>query len=87
MSEPTEEAAQDRDVAADPPADGADPAADGADQPPPLRSVHTSNLPQILAEGRFSLLVTTYQAGKLVILRNDRGVLNTHFPNSAIRNL
>jgi uncharacterized protein (TIGR03032 family) len=44
-----------------------------------MRSVHTSNLPQILAEGQFSLLVTTYQAGKLVILRNDRQVLNTHF--------
>ncbi len=51
------------------------------DQPAPLRSVHTSNLPQILADGRFSLLVTTYQAGKLVILRSDNGVLNTHFRN------
>jgi uncharacterized protein (TIGR03032 family) len=50
-----------------------------ADAPPPMRSVHTSNLPEILAEGQFSLLVTTYQAGKLVILRNDRQVLNTHF--------
>ena len=88
MSEPTDEAAQDQTVAADPadedadpPAEDADPADEDADQPPPLRSVHTSNLPQILAEGRFSLLVTTYQAGKLVILRNDRGVLNTHFRN------
>ena len=45
------------------------------------RSVHTSNLPQILNEGKFSLLVTTYQAGKLVVLRNDGGVLNTHFRN------
>lgn len=51
------------------------------DAPPPLRSVHTSNLPQIFAEGGFSLLVTTYQAGKLVLLRNDKGVLNTHFRN------
>lgn len=50
-------------------------------EPPPLRSVHTSNLPQLFAEGHFSLLVTTYQAGKLVLLRNDRGVLNTHFRN------
>ena len=25
--------------------------------------------------------VTTYQAGKLVVLRNDNGVLNTHFRN------
>jgi hypothetical protein len=25
------------------------------------------------------VLVTTYQAGRLVILRNDGGVLNTHF--------
>ena len=45
--------------------------------PPPLRSVHTTNFPQILAEAPASVLVTTYQAGKLVILRNDDGVLNT----------
>ncbi len=52
-----------------------EPAADEA----PLRSVHTSNFPQLLAEAASSVLVTTYQAGKLVILRNDAGVLNTHF--------
>jgi uncharacterized protein (TIGR03032 family) len=33
----------------------------------------------ILQELGISLLVTTYQAGKLVILRADNGVLNTHF--------
>jgi uncharacterized protein (TIGR03032 family) len=48
---------------------------------PPLRSVHTVSFPQILAEAAASVLVTTYQAGKLVILRNDDGVLNTHFRN------
>jgi uncharacterized protein (TIGR03032 family) len=48
---------------------------------PPLRSVHTSNFPQILAEATASVLVTTYQAGKLVILRDNGGVLNTHFRN------
>jgi uncharacterized protein (TIGR03032 family) len=47
--------------------------------PPPLRSVHTSNFPGLMAEGGFSILVSTYQAGKLVILRADEGVLNTHF--------
>lgn len=51
------------------------------DSDPPLRSVHTSNLPQILAQARASILTTTYQAGKLVVLRNDHGVLNTHFRN------
>jgi uncharacterized protein (TIGR03032 family) len=55
-----------------------EPAAD-----PPLRSVHTSNFPEILAQAPASLLVTTYQAGKLVVLRNDAGVLNTHFRNFA----
>lgn len=44
-----------------------------------MRSVHTSNFPEILAHFGMSLLVTTYQAGRLVILRNDGGVLNTHF--------
>lgn len=28
-----------------------------------------------------SILLTTYQAGRLVMLRNDGGVLNTHFRN------
>ena len=45
----------------------------------PLRSVHTSNLPQILEELGASILVTTYQSGHLVMLRPDNGVLNTHF--------
>ena len=46
---------------------------------PPLRSVHSSNFPAILDELGISLLVSTYQAGKLVLLRADNGVLNTHF--------
>ena len=45
----------------------------------PLRSVHTSNFPEVLTQLNASVFVTTYQAGKLVILRNDGGVLNTHF--------
>ncbi|TWU25721.1 TIGR03032 family protein [Bythopirellula polymerisocia] len=65
----------------EPPINGAVDSDSAADSPPPLRSVHTSNLPQIFAEGNFSLLVTTYQAGKLVLLRNDKGILNTHFRN------
>jgi uncharacterized protein (TIGR03032 family) len=47
--------------------------------PSPLRSVHTTNLPAILDQLGSSLLVTTYQAGKLVVVRSDAGVINTHF--------
>ena len=50
----------------------------------PLRSVHTSNLPAILEQLGISLLVTTYQAGKLVVVRpdlNDPSLINTHFRN------
>jgi hypothetical protein len=46
---------------------------------PPLRSVHTSNFSAILQELGVSVLVTTYQAGKLVMLRPDGDRLNTHF--------
>jgi uncharacterized protein (TIGR03032 family) len=46
---------------------------------PPLRSVHTSNFSPILQELGASILVTTYQAGKLVMLRPDGERLNTHF--------
>lgn len=47
--------------------------------PSPLRSVHTTNFPAILEHLGSSLLVTTYQAGKLVVVRSDDGVINTHF--------
>lgn len=46
---------------------------------PPLRSVHTSNVPQVLGHLGASLVVSTYQAGKLVFLRADGEYLNTHF--------
>lgn len=47
---------------------------------PPLRSVHTANFGPLLRELGASVLVTTYQAGKLVVLRRDEGgTLNTHF--------
>ena len=49
------------------------------DAPPPLRSVHSSNFPALLDALGASLLVTTYQAGKLVVVRADGDRLNTHF--------
>ena len=45
----------------------------------PLRSVHTNSLPQLLNHLGISLVVSTYQAGKVVILRADDTGLNTHF--------
>jgi hypothetical protein len=44
-----------------------------------LRSVHTSNLPELFARLGISLVVSTYQAGKVILVRSDSGVLNTHF--------
>lgn len=44
-----------------------------------LRSVHTSNLPQLFEQLQISLVVSTYQAGKVILVRADKGVLNTHF--------
>ena len=60
------------------PAEAEDAAAADAG-PSPLRSVHTTNFPAILDQLGSSLLVTTYQAGKLVVVRSDGGVINTHF--------
>jgi uncharacterized protein (TIGR03032 family) len=45
----------------------------------PLRSVHTANFGRLLEQLGITLLVSTYQAGKLVLLRADGGVINTHF--------
>lgn len=44
-----------------------------------LRSVHTSNLPALFDQLQISLIVSTYQAGKAIVVRNDNGALNTHF--------
>jgi uncharacterized protein (TIGR03032 family) len=62
------------------PTPAAAPAANGAPAgPPPLRSVHTESFPALLQQHGISLFVTTYQAGKLVVLRADGNRLNTHF--------
>ncbi len=42
-------------------------------------SQHSQSFPDFLSKLGISLLVTTYQAGKLIHLRNENGVLNTHF--------
>jgi uncharacterized protein (TIGR03032 family) len=50
------------------------------DPPPePLRAVHSMNFPALLRQLDASLLVTTYQAGKLVMVRDEGDHLNTHF--------
>jgi uncharacterized protein (TIGR03032 family) len=50
-----------------------------------LRSVHTNTFAQILDQCGLSLAVTTYQAGKLVLLRPElhdgKLLVNTHFRN------
>jgi uncharacterized protein (TIGR03032 family) len=48
-------------------------------EPLPLRSLHTSNFPALLHELGIALMVSTYQAGKLVMVRPDGDCLNTHF--------
>ncbi len=49
----------------------------------PLRSVFTSTLPDILGQLNISLAVSTYQAGKVILIRKDGDTLNTHFRNFA----
>ena len=56
-----------------------DDSADAANQHGQLGSVHTASFPALLQRLRISLAVTTYQAGKLVLLRSHAGQLNTHF--------
>ena len=51
----------------------------GTEDPTPLRAVHTLNFPALLRQLGASLLVTTYQAGKLVLVRDEGDHLNTHF--------
>ncbi len=44
-----------------------------------LSSVYTSNLAGILDHYGISLAVSTYQAGKVILVRSDNGGINTHF--------
>ena len=44
-----------------------------------LRSVHTGNLPALFDELNISLVVSTYQAGKVIVVRRDGEVLNGIF--------
>lgn len=46
-----------------------------------LGSAHTTNFPDLLRQLGGCLVVSTYQAGKLVILRPDGNAINTHFRN------
>jgi uncharacterized protein (TIGR03032 family) len=45
----------------------------------PLQAGHTPNFPALLRHLGASLLVTTYQAGKLVMVRDEGDHLNTHY--------
>jgi hypothetical protein len=51
----------------------------GTADPGPLRAAHTPNFPALLRQLGASLLVTTYQTGKLVMVRDEGDHLNTHY--------
>jgi len=44
-----------------------------------FNSIHTTNLPAILNHLDISLVVTTYQSGRVILVRADNDKLNTHF--------
>jgi hypothetical protein len=44
-----------------------------------FNSVFTSSIPAILAELGTSLFVSTYQSGRVIVVRENEGELNTHF--------
>ncbi len=46
-----------------------------------LTSKHTTSMPSIMAQLGVSLVISTYQAGKVILVREDQGALNTHFVN------
>src|SRR5262245_28877911 len=59
--------------------DSSAPSRNGTEDPGPLRAAHTANFPALLRQLGASLLVTTYQAGKLVVVRDEGDHLNTHY--------
>src|SRR5262245_12198306 len=65
-------------TAVSPPEPAPDLAPTKVDDPAPLRAVHTTSFPALLRQLGASLLVTTDQAGKLVLVRDEGDHLNTH---------
>jgi uncharacterized protein (TIGR03032 family) len=55
------------------------PPRNGTPAPGPSRVAHTPNFPALLRQLGASLLVTTYQAGKLVMVGDEGDHLNTHY--------
>lgn len=51
----------------------------GTEPPPDFSSSHTESFPALLKALSSSLLVSTYQSGRLIAFREDEGRLNTHF--------
>jgi uncharacterized protein (TIGR03032 family) len=56
------------------------PSRNGTADPGPLWAAHTRNVSALLRQFGASLLVTTCQAGKLVMVRDEGDHLNTHYP-------
>ena len=50
-----------------------------APAPEAFSSVHTTSFPALLRELRCSLLVTTFQAGRVIVMRPQQDSINTHF--------
>jgi uncharacterized protein (TIGR03032 family) len=61
--------------------DGQQPGEAPKNEPHPLRSIFSNNMPNLLKQLNIAVLVTTYQAGKLIMIREDNNGLNTHFRN------
>jgi hypothetical protein len=62
------------------PADSAPaPSLNGTADPGPLLAAHTPNFPALLRQLGAPLLVPTYQAGNLVMVRDEDDHLNTHY--------
>jgi uncharacterized protein (TIGR03032 family) len=55
--------------------------ADQPQDPPALPSVHTTSLVEVFRQLGLSVALSTYQAGKLVLVRADGDTVNTHFRN------
>src|SRR6266852_5251827 len=81
MADPTEKNGRVRDLSTPtaPVGPSPDPALPKTEDPGPLRAAHTPNFPALLRQLGASLLVTTYQAGKLVMVRDEGDHLNTHY--------
>ena len=79
LAEPLGSAVEPREIPAGGPVRGREPKPAGPPPPNLFESTYSLSILELLAASSCSLMISTYQSGRLISLREEEGKLNTHF--------